>query len=78
MRLPVPFPLLVAFGDADADVPPQLVRDYATAARASTVRRGRLVDWVWWVEFVKRKLTLEKMSVRCWMFDDACFVLRIF
>eukprot|EP00434_Breviolum_minutum_P012392 symbB.v1.2.010913.t1/scaffold697.1/size171729/4 len=35
--LPVPFPLLVAFGDADADVPPQLVRDYATAARASTV-----------------------------------------
>ncbi len=38
----------MAFGDADADVPPQLVRDYATAARATTVASGRLVGWVWW------------------------------
>ena len=47
----MPFPLLVAFGDVDADVPPQLVRDYAAAARATTVGSGQLVGWVWWVEW---------------------------
>mmetsp|Transcript_95296 Transcript_95296/g.307587 ORF Transcript_95296/g.307587 Transcript_95296/m.307587 type:complete len:276 (+) Transcript_95296:2-829(+) len=31
--LPVDFPLLVAYGDQDQDVPPALVRDYAEAAR---------------------------------------------
>ncbi|CAJ1341187.1 unnamed protein product [Effrenium voratum] len=33
--LPVSFPLLVAFGDADKDVPPDLVRSYAKAAASS-------------------------------------------
>ena len=34
-RLPVTFPLLLAYGDADADVPPLLVRSYAEQAKAS-------------------------------------------
>ena len=34
-RLPVTFPLLLAFGDADTDVPPALVRSYAEQATAS-------------------------------------------
>lgn len=33
--LPVTFPLLLAFGDADTDVPPALVRSYAEQATAS-------------------------------------------
>ncbi|CAL1137137.1 unnamed protein product [Cladocopium goreaui] len=33
--LPVTFPLLLAYGDADADVPPLLVRSYAEQAKAS-------------------------------------------
>ncbi|CAE8629858.1 unnamed protein product [Polarella glacialis] len=34
--LPVQFPLLVAYGDKDADVPPQLVADYAQAAQSQS------------------------------------------
>ncbi|CAK9056912.1 unnamed protein product [Durusdinium trenchii] len=33
-NLPVSFPLLIVYGDADADVPPELVKAYAHAARA--------------------------------------------
>ena len=37
-RLPVTFPLLLAFGDADADVPPEVVRGYAAAAESAAVQ----------------------------------------
>eukprot|EP00933_Yihiella_yeosuensis_P081291 TRINITY_DN9487_c1_g1_i2.p1 TRINITY_DN9487_c1_g1~~TRINITY_DN9487_c1_g1_i2.p1 ORF type:complete len:298 (+),score=75.20 TRINITY_DN9487_c1_g1_i2:44-937(+) len=33
--LPVKFPLVIAFGDKDSDVPPELVSEYGKAAKAS-------------------------------------------
>lgn len=35
--LPVTFPLLLLFGDADADVPPELIRHYAAEAAGELV-----------------------------------------